>query len=486
MSMLKADRTWLIFGLCSVLFVVVNGLTIKDGHNWGDDFAQYIRHAENIAEGKSYAGGIMLEKWVVVPPGFPLLLAPLIKLFGLNFPVLKWLNVLFWQLYVIFVFLLVKERLGERTALGISLIFLTAPWFFVFKQNVLSDIPFLFFITAALWSSEKYFEKGGNNYFLLSLLLAGFAFLIRWAGVCFFIVWVLYVFLKNKGKGTLPLVFGTVAALIVFQTWLGVSASNHVKELSIPPAQFASIMIAYVPAVLLAILEFFAPSATVFVQPIYQFAAKVPASVPYLLLGVVLVFFLRGILKRNISFTDVFSMFFLVGIFFWPIKGGEGRYIIPLLLSVSMVGGACISRIKPAGMRNDFILHSLIALVIAHNVLVTVLSYDFQDDQIYKPQNRELVSWVRENLKEDDHYMIAKPRALGVLTDRLGATYGLTEYDRTHWWERIERLRIGYLILSKGHQVPEIAQVEGGIVDAELAWENPVYKIFKVKSADGR
>ncbi len=476
----RVNSSWLILGLCSVLFIFVNTLTIKDGHNWGDDFSQYIRHAENIVQGKPYAGGIMLEKWVVVPPGFPLLLAPLVKLFGLNFSALKWLNVFFWQLYVIFVFLLARERLGERIALGISLVFLTAPWFFVFKQNVLSDIPFLFFITVALWSAEKYFKQGGRNFLLFALFSGGFAFIIRWAGAGFFIVWIFYVFLKNKGRETLPLVFGIVAVLLGLQAWLGVSASNHIKELSVPPALFVRILLEYVPGVFHSILEFFVPPVTVFARPILQFTAELPGAVTYVFLGAVFVFFIRGILKRNVSFMAVFSILYLLGIFLWPIKGGEGRYIFPLLLPVSIAAGAWILKIKITGARNDFFLQCVIGLIIAHNILSTALCYDFNDDQIYKPQNRELADWVRENLAEDEHYMFSKPRALGILTDRLGATYGSTPRDRIHWEERIEPLKVKYLIISKENQSREIAQVEGGIVAAALVWENPAYKIFKI------
>ena len=29
--------------------------TIREGHDWGDDFSMYIRHAQNIAHGEPYA-----------------------------------------------------------------------------------------------------------------------------------------------------------------------------------------------------------------------------------------------------------------------------------------------------------------------------------------------------------------------------------------------------------------------------------------------
>ena len=43
-------------GIICILFVAVFYLsTIREGHDWGDDFSQYIMHAENLATGARYA-----------------------------------------------------------------------------------------------------------------------------------------------------------------------------------------------------------------------------------------------------------------------------------------------------------------------------------------------------------------------------------------------------------------------------------------------
>src|ERR1043166_7636509 len=75
--------------------------TIRAGHHWGDDFAQYIQQARNIAAGEPNAstGYIYNPHNPVVgprayPPGFPLLLAPVVKIFGLDFRPMKVLVIL--------------------------------------------------------------------------------------------------------------------------------------------------------------------------------------------------------------------------------------------------------------------------------------------------------------------------------------------------------------------------------------------------------
>ena len=74
--------------ICVLLAGVFYMLTIRDGHDWGDDFSMYIRHAENIAQGLPYAqSGYIYNPYNpsigprMYPPGFPLLLAPVARLF---------------------------------------------------------------------------------------------------------------------------------------------------------------------------------------------------------------------------------------------------------------------------------------------------------------------------------------------------------------------------------------------------------------------
>src|SRR3989338_8722118 len=105
MTRLKSSAGFLL-GLTIIPFLLLNVVTLKQGQGWGDDYAQYIRHAKNIVEHKPYASGIMLDQGPVTPPGFPLLLAPLVKFFGIHFWIFKLLNVFCWLFYVLILFLI--------------------------------------------------------------------------------------------------------------------------------------------------------------------------------------------------------------------------------------------------------------------------------------------------------------------------------------------------------------------------------------------
>src|SRR5262245_35441851 len=91
----KPERTllWILLIISAVGIFYLT--TIRQGHAWGDDFSMYISHSRNIVEGRPYAdtGYIYNPKKVVAPktypPVYPLILAPVYRLWGLNLTAMK-------------------------------------------------------------------------------------------------------------------------------------------------------------------------------------------------------------------------------------------------------------------------------------------------------------------------------------------------------------------------------------------------------------
>src|SRR2546425_1210967 len=111
-------------GVCAVLVGVFYLATIRDGQDWPDDFSQYIQHALNIAEGAPYAAtgyiynphnpGIGPRTY---PPGFPLLLAPVIKGFGLKLRPMRVLGIVLVPCFIGHD-LIRTRRIGRQTVLA--------------------------------------------------------------------------------------------------------------------------------------------------------------------------------------------------------------------------------------------------------------------------------------------------------------------------------------------------------------------------------
>ena len=90
--------TWFVI----VAMVIFYSVTIREGHNWNGDFAQFVHHAKNISEGNSYQEIhyiINPYNWlspINYSPVFPALLAPIYFLFGLNLTAMKLMMIAFF------------------------------------------------------------------------------------------------------------------------------------------------------------------------------------------------------------------------------------------------------------------------------------------------------------------------------------------------------------------------------------------------------
>jgi 4-amino-4-deoxy-L-arabinose transferase-like glycosyltransferase len=164
----------LILAIASFYFV-----TIREGHSWGDDFAMYVMQAHNIADATPFSStGFIYNPRnplgpVAYPPVFPILLAPVYKVFGLNFVFMKATVIAFFVGALVMLCLLFKDELSAPQLFSLVAVLGFNPFFWDFKDNVLSDFPFLFFLGLALLLHKR-IASNGADWFIWGLLL-GFA-----------------------------------------------------------------------------------------------------------------------------------------------------------------------------------------------------------------------------------------------------------------------------------------------------------------------
>jgi 4-amino-4-deoxy-L-arabinose transferase-like glycosyltransferase len=141
-------QLWLL-----IFIFVFYASTLRYGHRWGDDYALYIHHAKNVATGFSYSSiGYLLDPYYpsysvpMAPPVFPLLLAPVYRIFGMNFTALKMEEVVFFVAALAVLFSLFRTYLPPRYGLLLMAVIGLNPYFWNIKDDILSDIPFFFFL----------------------------------------------------------------------------------------------------------------------------------------------------------------------------------------------------------------------------------------------------------------------------------------------------------------------------------------------------
>ncbi len=479
--------------------VFLNVLSLHPGHNWGGDFAQYILHARNLATGRPYSAGIMLDNRVLFPPGFPCLLMPVIKIFGLNLKLMKLWNILFWYGAVWLLSRFVTGQFSKRISSLYVLLFCFSAYFFSFKQNVLSDVPFVFFVLATLAMFSEYEKNIGRpfpgrpSWLTLSLAVASLsiAFCLRAAGVALVFAVIYYFMVIRRRIKLAVFLLGVFSGLFVFLNLTVGSAPGDILILLEQPLSALESIGQNYPLMIRSLWVLSFPVQSKLSLALYLGvlpALDVLALVFYV--GFCCCFAYRSFEKR-LSLPETFCFFYflllLIGSAFANTPGEFARFVLPLwgfFLMAFMKGLLWIGENPRAsvfrrGSMSRFIQACLIMMIIA-NMANIVVTYPHKDDVLFEKEQQELFSWVRGHLRPEDHYMFWHPRTMALMTDRVGTDRWNHPSQQGQLVERVRDLDIRYLILDRGIDRDLILLLAKGYLDAELVWENRQYQIFEI------
>jgi hypothetical protein len=136
------------------LVVITGALAValhRNGHAIGDDFALYLRQARSVFDG-DIADVVADNRFSVLystgqfspyayPWGFPLLLAPFVHLWGLDYDRLKLVEVAAFCAWLVLVHGIIRRRAGRVMALAVTAVVATAPMLLVHTDQLLSEYP---------------------------------------------------------------------------------------------------------------------------------------------------------------------------------------------------------------------------------------------------------------------------------------------------------------------------------------------------------
>jgi len=152
------------------IVAVILLLTTTAGHNWGGDFSQYVHHAVNLVEGRPYTeiGALRSSSSFLgpeaYPPLLPLMLAPVYWLFGLDWFAMKAVVVACFCV-ALYILTLMAARDLDRVYQPVLVIVLAFnPYFWEFRDRILSDLPFLMFCLLTLYLVERRYIREGSHY----------------------------------------------------------------------------------------------------------------------------------------------------------------------------------------------------------------------------------------------------------------------------------------------------------------------------------
>lgn len=202
MSKRRLMKKLIEYGLLVICLIPLFSINIKSSHDWGDDFAQYLHQAQNLNAGISQneTGYVFNENCFTgpqaYPVGYPILLSPILKVYGLDFYYLNLYQSLFLFLSCFMGFIILREHTAFFTAFFTSIIIAYNPVLLNFKTEIISDLPFTFFSMCCVYLMTK---KSNMVLSLILGVLIGFSIHLRSVGILLLLVFVFNrLFLENN------------------------------------------------------------------------------------------------------------------------------------------------------------------------------------------------------------------------------------------------------------------------------------------------
>ncbi|MDQ3469427.1 MAG: hypothetical protein M3487_06650 [Actinomycetota bacterium] len=137
----------------------------RSGHSQGDDFALYLRQARSVFDGDPaqvvadnrftviHSGGSFSP--LAYPWGLPLLLAPFVRAWGLDYDRLKLVEVAAFCVWLVLVHGIVRRRLGRIVALAVTAAVGTTPMLLVHTDSLLSEFPHAAAVAVMIWWLDR-------------------------------------------------------------------------------------------------------------------------------------------------------------------------------------------------------------------------------------------------------------------------------------------------------------------------------------------
>lgn len=452
--------------LIIVISILIGSSTLRRGHEWGDDFAWYILQAKSIWNGTTdqfmelsaftnYQSTTHLGP-LAYPWGYPLILTPVYAVKGISPLALKLPGLFFYAGFLICLYFLMKERLTRTESLLLVSLFAFNPLLLQFLDQILSDIPFLFFSTLSLLLITRQGKRSTVQYVLIGASIFFTAFL-RVTGVlllgCFLIVEFFRLLNNRKDRTTVIEIIRAsfIVCFVFILLWLanvllfpsgGESYFSQYSGLIETAKGFA---VAY-----FNVFSLFFGEATGW-QYLYYF---------------LLIFFFIGAWERRKQ-EIIFLLFFVFWIIVhitYPYWQGP-RYIFPLLpifIYFTFQGMKTVINKLPAGSQQtgQRVVYGF-WILIAGVFLFTSSANAYSNLQNartingpFDPYSQEVYEYIKHETPPDSVVIFFKPRVMVIMTEH--PTIMSTECDRM--------LKGDYLVLSR--KVGENQQIPPEEIDA--------------------
>jgi hypothetical protein len=448
---------WLVFIITSA--VLINVMSVRDGHNWGGDFSQYLNQTVSLSK-RNFEELRMQYTFIennssrqiapiLYPWGLPLLLNPVYQIWGLDVVKMKLVVYGFYAFSLLLIYALFCRRLPTPHALLLVAWFAYNPYFFSFRDNIVSDLPHFFFLLASLCVADRTLLRHRPlvgpvfDGMLLGTLLY-VACLIRVSGFLLVLTLPVYQIASARtvmGKNPFPsrrgvflvpyVVFGL---LMLLTNWVLPNGSGNYVAVAR--------RVVNNPMMLLDNLMYYVqlPSEFFYTKPFIEHITEyVPLpfdlfynftytiSLAQILFGVLLPFAAKGAwLRFRHDYPHLLYSGLLVASLIFYEKGGL-RFLFPILpffVYYALVG-LRHTRLKIRNARISLVMVFGVVVMIDFLFQSLLLAYQYRKeptiaDGPYSASSRALFAYIARHTRPTDVFIFRKPTVLLFYANRLG------------------------------------------------------------------
>ena len=475
----QRQRRWILPGLL-LLVGLYWSLTFREGHGWGGDFSLYIHHAINLLNGFPYGDtGYILNPAVPIvspqnyPPVFPLLLAPVIFLFGLNLTALKMVVVVCFVLFLAVFTALIKRELPLLYLCAVIIVLGFNPYLWDFKDDIRSDIPFLLFVYVALYliyhvPPHKRQERGAVAPAILTGLFFYLAYGTRTAGIVLPACLVGLDLLQQRKITRFTLVAELVIALGIIGQKLLFPSTDYAAQYTFDPAANLGHIIPYVK------------STSVLWDNGYNDGVLLVISLVALASAATAVW-LR--LRSRPTILELFAFAYALVLVLWPVSQGI-RFlipIVPLFVFYTFYGIWQWGKWLPGNWSARLFWGVTAVILLSYGAKYTTLSFGALPSGVNQPESTALFEFVKEQTAETAVIIFRKPRVLALYTGRASAIYNPEDSEAEQWafWREIGAT---YAIVSQWDEPHWQEFINRHPADFQLVYTNADFRVYRIKA----
>jgi len=476
--------------------------TLRPGQSWGDDFALYLLHARNIAEGRPYAETSYLHLAgsplgpSAYPPGLPLLLAPFYHQFGLDFTAFQRVVVVCLALGLSAACLLFRRDLTPGYLLMFAGFTAFSPILWDFKENVLSEFPYMLFLYGSALALARPPGSPGISerlHGLLAGLLVGAAAGTRTIGLLLLPALALSGLLAGRRLGRRTLwALAAASSVILVLSWFGgattyadqfggIGFMGFRRNLRSYLAEIAGLLPGGNAGVIDEFFRWLLIHLGVAHGPNPRLALGV-GDVFALTMGALAMFGWAGRIARGCTLLDAYAPMHLLATAAFPSYQG-GRYVLPLLplLLFYVLIGLRLPGLHHGRFGRFVLLAGALTGASFYMARFAAFDYGPLREGVGRPEAQAFFVSLRQNTTAKDLVLFGKPRALALMTKRRSAEpcRKLTDADCWRYIDRVGATHIGTAPPPDEHEVNAFVERAGSRL--QVVFLGGPYALYRIR-----